>query len=237
MNGLISRARNRLARGGLAFWLRPATGDRLIRLGSTYGGWWVPRSLLRPGTVAYCAGAGEDITFDLALHKAGCRVVTLDPTPRAIEHVRQVAPTDASFSFIPVGVWSYDGVLRFYAPKDTRHVSHSAVNLQETSTWFEAPVKTVRSLMTELRDDHIDLLKMDIEGAEYEVIESLLRDGISPSVVCVEFDQPQPLKRTVRAAAQLRAAGYTLAKIDGWNYTFTRLVGPVRDVIELASID
>ena len=42
-----------------------------------------------------------------------------------------------------------------------------------------------------------------------------------PSALCVEFDQPQPLRR-VAAVRKLQAVGYTLNKIEAWNYTFTR---------------
>jgi hypothetical protein len=41
--------------------------DDLVRLGSKYGGWIVPATLVRPDSVCYCVGVGEDISFDLAL--------------------------------------------------------------------------------------------------------------------------------------------------------------------------
>jgi hypothetical protein len=44
-----------------------------ILCGSDYGGWWVPTADVKPDVVAYCAGAGEDITFDLALHVSRSR--------------------------------------------------------------------------------------------------------------------------------------------------------------------
>jgi len=227
MHPTVLRIRNRAAREALPLLLRPDVRDDLVRLGSDYGGWWVPAADVKPDVVAYCAGAGEDITFDLALHVAGCRVTTFDPTPRAIAHVEAVAPSDDRFRFLPVGWWSQKDTLRFYAPRDPAHVSHSALNLQATQDYFEAPVNTVAALMRELGDTRVDLIKMDIEGAEYEVIDSLLRDGPLPRTLCVEFDQPKPLRRTFKAVARLRAAGYDLVKMDRWNYTFTRQNGNV----------
>ena len=193
-----------------------------MRIGSDYGGWWIPEQLAVPGAVAYCAGAGEDITFDLGLWQRGCRVTTFDPTPRAIAHVASSAPTDDAFNFVPIGWWDADTVLRFYAPRDSSHVSHSALNLQGTSEYFSARVKPVRQLMNELGDQRIDIIKMDIEGAEYAVIDQLVRDGPLPSALCVEFDQPQPPRRTAGAVRKLRAAGYELVHIDFFNYTFVR---------------
>lgn len=182
----------------------------------------MPEWTLRDGAIIYCAGAGEDITFDLAMHEAGCIVRTFDPTPRAISHVEDFAPASDRFAFLPVGLWTEDRDLRFYTPPVEGFVSHSAVNLHGTSEYFTAPVKTLASLMYSFGDDHIDVLKMDIEGAEMAVISGLIGDGTLPPVLCVEFDQPQPLKEIRSAVRQLADAGARLVKVDRWNYTFVR---------------
>lgn len=42
--------------------------NKLLRLGTTYGGWIIPVDAgLTADSVCYCAGAGEDISFDCAL--------------------------------------------------------------------------------------------------------------------------------------------------------------------------
>jgi hypothetical protein len=63
---------------------------------------------------------------------------------------------------------------------------------------------------------------MDVEGAEYRVLDSLLASGPLPAVLCVEFDQPAAVRKTVDAVRRLQRAGYTLNHIEVWNYTFTR---------------
>jgi FkbM family methyltransferase len=201
-------------------YLRPSKPTDLVRLGTDYGGWWLPESILRPGAVAYCAGAGDDISFDLALHDRGMRVVTIDPTPRAVSHANAVAPKNDRFVFVPVGLWDTAEELRFYYPRDLTAVNYSVVNLQRTSEYFTAKAKTLRGLMDELGDNHIDVLKLDIEGAEHRVIESFIADGVRPVVVCVEFDQPDPLRSVLRSIRLLQQSGYRLIRIEGWNYTF-----------------
>lgn len=202
--------------------LRSQRRGDMKKLGSEYGGWVIPMSVLSDSSVCYCVGVGEDITFDLALiDHFDCRVFAFDPTPRAALHVELHAKDVPNFHFYNVGVWREDqeGV-RFYAPRDSRHVSHSIVNLQGTSDFFEAECKRLSSLMKDLGHRRIDLLKLDVEGAEYDVLDTVMKDGLDVGVVCVEFDQPSPLIKTWKIVRTLNDHGYALVSVDKWNYTF-----------------
>ncbi len=210
--------------------LRIDRGRELHKLGSVYGGWIVPGHVLNRSSVCYCAGVGEDITFDLSLIESyGCDVFAFDPTPRAVEHVKNTAVGIERYHFSPIGLWDEETALKFYAPKNSQHVSHSALNLQGTSEYFEADCKPVSVLMRENGHDRLDLLKLDIEGAEYRVVDSLLRDEIDLRVLCVEYDEAhQPLdkgyrERIAESARKLEDAGFRLISVDGRsNYTFCR---------------
>ncbi len=196
---------------------------RLEKIGSDYGGWIVPTALIRSDWICYSGGVGEDITFDLGLiERFGCSVFAFDPTPRAIAFVGATAADEPRFHFLPVGLWSEEAALRFYAPRDRSHVSYSVVNLQGTDEYFEAPCRSLRSLMAELGHGSIDLLKIDIEGAEHRVIRSMLSAGLRPTVLCTEIDQPVNPLRFWTTVRRVLFAGYTLVAVDGWNFTFVR---------------
>jgi FkbM family methyltransferase len=195
----------------------------LEKLGSDYGGWVVPTQLVRAKWICFCGGVGEDLTFDRALiERFGCTVHAFDPTPRAIEYVERSAAGLQGFHFMPVGLWSSDSVQRFYAPRDPSHVSHSVLNLQATDTYFEAACRSIPSLMAELGHERIDLLKLDIEGAEHQVLDSVIRAGLRPKVICTEIDQPVDPLRLLRTTWTIRQAGYQLVAVDGWNFTYVR---------------
>lgn len=196
--------------------------EDLVRLGSRYGGWWVPTSVLTPGAVAYCAGAGEDVTFDLELLDRGLRVTTFDPTPRSVEYVDSLKIENERFHFVPVGWWSEDAEVDLYAPGDPAHVSYSALDLQGTGESITVPVQRVATLARELGDGALDLIKMDIEGAEMVVIPDLLSSGPLPRVLCVEFDKVRPLREVISLIRRVKRAGFVPARSEGRNVTFVR---------------
>jgi len=226
--GRVRSVRRRLGRSALAATRRallrhaaPSPRLGLRKIGSEYGGWIVPTKVITADWVCYCGGVGEDITFDLELiERFGCAVFAFDPTPRAIAFIGEHAASEPRLDFHPVGLWSEDTTLRFFAPRNPAHVSHSVVNLQRTDEYFEAPCRSLPSLMRELGHDRIDLLKIDIEGAEHRVIRSMLSNGIHPAVLCLEIDQPVRPWTFWRTVRRIRAAGYTLVAVDHWNLTF-----------------
>jgi len=158
------------------------------QFGDHYGGYVVPDELLTCDSIVYSFGLGENATFDTELFFAtGCEIHIFDPTPRSIVFFKKNLEQYNKLIFHEYGIWNENGQARFYAPKDEKHVSCSILNIQETKKWFFVRVKPLSVIMKELGHDHIDLLKMDIEGAEIEVIPDMIRSQIFPRIICVEF--------------------------------------------------
>lgn len=198
----------------------------LTRLGSDYGGWTVPVDLVRPGSLCYTAGAGTDITFDVALLEFGCTVHAFDPTPSSIEHVRtQRLDTTPAFHFHPWAIWTRDGELRLYAPQ-IGDSNYSAADLQRTGRGIVVPCRSLTSIASELGHERIDLLKLDIEGAEYEVLGALLASDLRPRVLAVEFHKTPSIRPMVTTSRALRADGYVPVALRGFDVTFVRDAAP-----------
>ncbi len=214
----------------LLFWMFGEKTTALTRLGSGYGGWHVPVAELNKDSIIYSAGIGVDVTFDEAVIAAtGCQVFGFDPTPFAIEFI---ATREASaafkqrFSFSPVGLWDSETVLTFFAPRTRGWVgSFSALNLQGTGDQdaVRAPVERLSQIMKRLGHKRLDVLKMDIEGAEYRTIDNLISQRLDIRWLCIEFDQPVPIWTTISAIRALRTAGYQLCNVEKWNFVFRRV--------------
>ena len=206
--------------------------DDLEQMGTEYGGWVIPVSLLDKDAICYCVGCGEDISFDISLiDRFGCDVFAFDPTPRAIEYVKKTAGNNTQYHLFEIGLWEKEDELKFYVPKDSAHVSHSLVNLQQTDDYISVKVNRLKNIMQEMGHSKIDLLKIDIEGAEYKVIESIIEDKLDIKIICVEYDECfNPLDRQFKA--RIRASieslvdnGYTLVCAQGnGNYTLVKEV-------------
>lgn len=226
----------------------------LISLGTHYGGWKIPEGYLNEESICYFAGAGIDISFDVEVaRKFGSNIFIIDPTPVAKQHFEQLIEktgkgekleinrkrdvfydTDPEtlkrLSYQNVGIWSKDCTMKFYEPGNNETmVSHSIVNLHGTASYFEAEVVRVSTLMKRLGHDHVDFLKIDIEGAEYEVIKSITEENLDVRALGIEFDEiHHPLdkdsnKRIGEAVKKLKDHGYLVVDVDShFNVTFVR---------------
>ncbi|MDT8858151.1 FkbM family methyltransferase [Paracoccaceae bacterium Fryx2] len=125
-----------------------------------------------------------------------------------------------------VALWSERKKVKFFLPKNTDHVSHSIVNFQNeyasNTPFIEVDAMPVRDILEKngvaLKD--VAMLKLDIEGAEIEVIESIFVAGFLPRQILVEFDEFNvPTKggvaRINRAHSLLVEKGYGIIYTDG----------------------
>lgn len=176
-------------------------------------------------------------------------VIILDPTPRAIDHFNQVVaatkgvqpapspkPPDAPYDLEglqpsqlvldPSALWDSCGTISFYPPRSEEDVSHSIVDYQhryarDPGSALEVPATTVRAAMLkhEIDPTELELLKLNIEGAEVEVLQQMLADGIYPKqllVAYVELNRPtrRALGRARATNRLLRDHGYQMLGVE-----------------------
>ena len=188
------------------------------RHGSAYGGWHVVPEGITPDSVVYSFGVGEDISFDLSfIATYGTTIHAFDPTPKSLAWLRtQTLPLRLIIH--DYGIAAFDGEIAFYPPENDAHVSHTVLDRPATKDRaIHVPVKRLCTIMAELGHSSLDILKMDIEGAEYDVIEDMLSSGIRPRQVLIEFHHRFPnvgVAETKKAIQKLRHAGYSLCSIS-----------------------
>ena len=96
--------------------------------------------------------------------------------------------------FIKKALWNQSKKIKFFSPIDPSHVSHSIVNYQnnysQDSISIDVDAITIEDLfeIVNLNND-IEILKLDIEGAEHEVLYDMISSQIFPKQLLVEYDE------------------------------------------------
>jgi FkbM family methyltransferase len=197
--------------------------------GSTANGWVICPDLMGENMAVYSLGIGQDISFDLSLiQKYGANVYAFDPTPSSLAWLKtQNVPK--KFHYYEFGVADYEGRAVFYPPRTARHASRSMIaRPTEGGRTIEVPVRRLSDIVAALGHSHIDLLKMDIEGAEYGVIDNMLLSGIRPKQLLVEFHHKFPslgVRSTKKTVGALMREGYRIFYVSprGEEYSFLRV--------------
>lgn len=204
--------------GGKGVWIKRDVVRPSVFIGSDYGGWAVCPSLFKKESIVYSAGVGEDISFDIGLFERFDVVVHgFDPTPASVEFIKK-NPPHGSFIFHQYGVGSKDEMKAFFAPENPEYASWSSISKMGSETNMESfEVKCLQTIMSELDHVEVDLLKMDIEGMEYEVIDYIIQMRILPRQLLVEFHDRNPgigKEKTLNAVKKLRMAGYKVFSVS-----------------------
>ena len=181
----------------------------LVSLGSPYGGWLLPDGLIQPGWLCYCVGAGGDVSFDVALmDRFDAKVRSFDPVAEYVQAAVRDAGPDPRFSAHQAAIAGVDGPIRMQVTHDCNSRSVSPAGLYESDSFIEVPGRTLPSLMAELGDTRIDLLKLDIEGGEYELLHTLDMNALGVKLFAVQLHHTGTVRQARKLIADLRDDGY-----------------------------
>lgn len=200
----------------------------LITLGEPAGGcsWTVCSSLLGRQSIVYSGGVGNDVSFERALvNRFGCDVVLCDPSPTGEQTMQRSQNKLPQFHFRPLALADRRGKLRLARPLNQTGDWWLSSNENESGS-LELPCTDLASLMAERGHAHIDLLKLDIEGSEYAVLDDLLAHRLPVRQICVEYHHgilPGIARsKTISSILRLLARGYKLVDQNIANHTFVR---------------
>ena len=157
--------------------------------GSSYGGFNIVPELLNQSSIVYSFGIGKDISFDLKLMKRHrCKVFGFDPTHNSINWIKQQKISEL-FYFQEIGISPQNELVEFYIPANSKYVSGSMFkdNVTVESKKITVSMKSFDQIASELGHHHLDLVKMDIEGSEYEVLEKMIESPVTIDQIVIEF--------------------------------------------------
>ncbi len=202
------------------------THPRKTTLGTVYGGWTIVPEGLDANSVMYSFGVGDDISFDLAaIELFGLQVHGFDPSPHIPSWVAsQTLPSNYTFHAYGLGVT--DGAASFFAPNGGDMYSMRERHGTGTEREIQLPVRSLLNIVQSLETHRIDVLKIDIEGAEYDILPSIVSCPVLIKQLLIEFHHRigvASLDDTVRAVQYLRVAGFQLFHVSETSSEFSFL--------------
>jgi FkbM family methyltransferase len=182
-------------------------------IGTQYGGWALDTSLVPSNSTIISAGIGEDISFDLFLIKnRNCNIIGVDPTIKSHTFIKNQNGL-TNFTLIKKALHSIDDdIITIYKNKIPNHVSESVLQSHMSAHKFDSYYAETINLDSLFNNhNNISVIKMDIEGSEYDVIECLSEIPDSVKQFCVEFHHfctEKTIDDTNNAISKLNSLGF-----------------------------
>jgi len=184
--------------------------EGLVDLGTAYGGWTVPGALIDSSWTCYLVGAGGDISVDRELiRRYGVKAArSFEAVEELVERARKDGADEPRFSAHHAAIAAGDGPLRMQVSHDPQSRSVSAAGLYDSKNYIELPGRTLQSLMSELGDTTIDLLKLDIEGSEYDLLPTLDLNALGVKVLAIQLHHTGTVRDAKGLIERLNRQGY-----------------------------
>jgi len=188
-------------------------------------------------------GAGhpilENVTY--ALYLKGWRGINVEPMSAEVELLRAQRPGDET---VQAAVGEMTGsITLFEAPSENRGSTTSSAELAgryatesgQQFAAFDSPMVTLSSLLGKFEPGAVQLVKIDVEGMEYDVLTGAELEKHRPWVVVVEATAPNSPDSTAHLWEDIISkAGYRCTLFDGLNRFYVRSDLPA--IAELLSV-
>ncbi len=216
-------------------WRLPAGYERL---GTRYGGWWIDTKHIGKSPLLIDCGLGKDISFPEAFLRRfpDAKVVGVDPNPDSLEYCHARCPD--GMTILDRAFWATnDETVVFHLPRAVEHLPKGADGVSgsldasheyvEGGERIETKTIALDALLAQAGRNECDILKLDIEGAEYPLIASLIATGSIRLArqVLIEFHHgvtKHTLTDTQRIVEKLATEGFRLAHTENRNFSFVR---------------
>lgn len=162
----------------------------------------------------------------------GLNAYGVDPTRKHSPSLTSLsAKKNGHFHYFQLAVCSTDGSVTFHESRENESGSirsdHTNV-ANDTITSYTVEAVTPTTLISRVGAPEIDLLKLDIEGAEYDLLQGIDLKSLRPCrQIFVEFHHhavdAYSEKDTQDIVDRFKRAGYNAYSLDDHNYLFDRI--------------
>lgn len=194
--------------GGREVLLRPSTSDVDTVWGTFAGAYHLPPPEASDPRLIWDLGANIGLTMaDMAVRFPGARIVGVELDRENAELARRnVSPWSERCEVVEAAVWPHDGELRYHRLAGGT-AGHHVVDLPEGDDVVSAPAISLDTLLERSGPGAtVDYAKVDVEGAERELLRSGAKWAARVRTITVELHAPYTVAECQR---DLGALGFT----------------------------
>lgn len=129
---------------------------------------------VRRGDIVIDGGAHVGVFTRTAVAAGAKLVVAIEPSPKNLECLRRnlaAEIADGRVIVVPEGVWHEDGKLPFHMDPENSAGNTLLASEAHRPVTIEVPLTTIDHLVTRLKLERVDFIKLDIEGAEQNALQ------------------------------------------------------------------
>ena len=190
---------------------------------------YIYRDVFSDKSVIVDVGCANDADFSKhMMGKYGLRAYGVDPTRKHRGELKQLEEkTNGQFKHLQYAVTAKDGKLTFHESAENQSGSilddHSNV-MRDTIKTYDVESISLSTLMKYIEAPQVDLLKLDLEGAEYELLRNVSKEDLGPfRQLFIEFHHHNTSYTTAdtqKLVDEICSLGYTAFSFDDHNYLF-----------------
>ena len=121
------------------------------------------------GDITLDCGANVGVTVHEELAAGAKTVVAIEPAPENLECLRRNYPSEIASGrviIVPKGVWDKEDFLTLRVDPKNSAADTFVIQLKNANELEKIPLTTIDKLVSDLKLERVDYIKMDIEGAE-----------------------------------------------------------------------
>lgn len=182
------------------------------------GNYLLNKNLINNNSIIYSFGIGQSISFEESIsNQFNCKVFCYDPTSLAVNYMDNKKYNKGLIHYKDFGIWNEDKKIKFFhqSKDDHKNTGGSITNLFENESFDLLQCYKLKTIMEQNNHKTVDILKLDIEGAGFEVLEDIINDKIYPKQIVVEFEYSEDDKIDIN-------------KFNNWSNRLRNLIGELR---------
>ena len=154
-----------------------------------YGGYYWKKINKENQVNIISAGIGTNIDFEEYISKINKikKFVCIDPTSQGEKTIKN---SKIDCIFLRGALFNFNGKIKIFKPHDKNDINYSISNLFNSKNYDYVDTFSIKSICDNYDIKKIDILKLDVEGVAFEILQDCILNNILPDQICLEKERP-----------------------------------------------